>query len=175
MESISKVALFFIVAVIFIAFFLPWVSIESPAAGKISEILTGKKQGGFYSISGYQVPILANSKESKLIITVIKLFSPGIKDADKKSWLIWGVPGLAVVMTILLLIWDKNKWLQLAFGIIGVAIFAVATLKILTTNLDKMVLKVSIVYGLWALLIGYLLLGGVCLLNFTSLLKRENK
>ena len=171
MASISKVALFLIVGAIFISFFLPWVSVESPAAGKISEILTGKKQGAFYSISGYQVPILANSSESKLVISVIKLFNPGIKDADKKSWLIWAVPGLAVVMLALLWFWGRNKWLQLALGIIGVAIFAVATFKILTTNLDKMVLRVSIVYGLWALLTGYLLLGSVCLFNFVSLLK----
>jgi hypothetical protein len=175
MGAISKIVIFIIVGVIFIAFFLPWVSVESPAAGKISELLTGKTQGGFYSISGYQVPIMANSKESKLIIAVIKLFNPGIKDADKKSWLIWLVPGLSVIMLILLLVWGSNKWLQLALGVIGVAIFAVAALKILTTNLDKVILKVSISYGLWVLLIGYLLLGGVCLLNFGSLLKAKNK
>jgi hypothetical protein len=173
MGFVSKVAVCLIVLVIFISFFLPWVSVESPAASKISEILTGKKQGGFYSISGFQVPILANSKESRLIITVIKLFNPGIKDADKKSWFIWAVPGLAIAMLILLLIWGRNRWLELALGIIGVAIFGVATFKILTTNLDKLVLKVSIVYGLWALLIGYLLLGCVCLLNYTGLLKRK--
>lgn len=173
MGFISKVAVFLIVLVIFVAFFLPWVSVESPAASKVSEILTGKKQGGFYSISGFQVPILANSKESKLIITVIKLFNPGIKDADKKSWLIWGVPGLAVAMLVLLLVWGRNKWLELAIGIIGVAIFGVAAFKILTTNLDKLILKVSIVYGLWALLIGYLLLGCVCLVNFAGLAKKK--
>jgi hypothetical protein len=169
----SKVAVCAIVLLIFVSFFLPWISVESPAAGKISEILTGKKQGGFYSISGFQVPILANSKESRLIISVIKLFNPGITDADKKSWLIWAVPGLAVAMLILVLIWGRNKWLELTLGIIGVAIFGVAAFKILTTNLDKLILKVTIVYGLWALLIGYLLLGCVCLLNFAGLLKRK--
>lgn len=175
MKGISKVAILLIVGLIFIAFFMPWISVESPAASKVSEFLTGKKQGGFYSISGYQVPILANSKESRLTISVIKLFNPGITDADKKSWLIWAVPGLSVVMMILLLVWGRNKWLQLALGIIGVAIFGVATFKILTTNLDKLVLKVSIVYGLWLLLIGYLLLGSVCLLNFAGLPKGKNK
>ena len=175
MGFVSKVAIFLIVMVIFIAFFLPWVSVESPAAGKISEILTGKKQGGFYSVSGFQVPILANSSESKLIITVIKLFNPGIKDADKKSWLIWAVPGLAVIMLMLLWLWGNNRWLLLVLGISGVAIFGAATFKILTTNLDKLVLKVTIVYGLWALLTGYLLLGGICLFNLIKLPSGKGK
>ena len=175
MQAISKVIIFIIVGIIFIGFLLPWVSVESPAAGKISELLTGKKQGEFYSISGFQVPILANSKESKLMISIIKLFNPGIKDADKKSWLIWLVPGLALLMLIALLVWGNNKWLQLAFGILGVVIFAGATFKILTTNLDKVILKVSISYGLWTLLVGYLLLGCVSLLNFTTLLKTKAK
>ena len=173
MGFISKIAVCAIVVLIFVSFFLPWVSVESPAASKVSEFLTGKKQGGFYSISGYQVPILANSKESKLMISIIKLFNPGIKDADKKSWLIWAVPGLAVAMLILLFIWGRNKWLELAIGIMGVAIFGVAVFQILTTNLDKLILKVSIVYGLWALLIGYLLLGCVCLVNFAGLVKKK--
>ncbi len=175
MGAISKIAIFLLVAAIFIAFFLPWVFVESPVAGGISKVLTGKKQSSLYSISGYQVPILANGSESKLMISIIQLFNPGVKDADKKSWLIWAVPGLSVVMLLLLWLWGNNRWLLLALGIIGLAMFGVATFKILTTNLDKLVLKINIAYGLWALLAGYLLLGGVCLLNLIRLPSGKGK
>jgi hypothetical protein len=66
---------------------------------------------------------------------------------------------------------EKNKWVSLGFGIVGVLIFAVATFKILTTNLDKLVMRVTIGYGLWLLLVGYLGIGLVCLGNFIPLLK----
>ena len=175
MGIISKVAIVIIVAAIFASFFLPWVSVGSPVAGGINKLLAGKNDSSFYSISGFQVPIMANGRESKLMISIIQLFNPGVKDADQKSWLIWVVPGLAVAILILLWLWGKNKWLHVVLGIIAVAIFGVATFKILTTDLNKLILKVSIAFGLWSLLVGYLLLGGVCLLNFVTFINRKNK
>jgi hypothetical protein len=175
MGQISKIAIFLLVVLIFVSFFLPWINVGSPLAGGISKVLTGKKQADFYSISGFQVPILANGSESRLIISVIQLFNLGVKDADKKSWLIWAMPGLAVIMLMLLWLWGNNRWLLLVLGIMGVAIFGVATFKILTTNLDKLVLKVTIAYGLWALLTGYLLLGGICLSNLIKLPSGKGK
>ena len=42
-----------LVAVIVIAFFLPWVTVESGQVGAISKLLTGKKQSTIDRISGF--------------------------------------------------------------------------------------------------------------------------
>jgi len=173
MAAAQKVIMIILVAVIFISFFLPWIKVESPAVGTISKILTGKEQAVISGISGYAVPVLANSEESRFMISVIKIFNPGITNADKKSYLIWVVPGLAVLILVIKLFLDKNKWVNLIFGLIGSLIFFVAVYKLNTTDLDKLVLKVSIAPGLWLILVGYLGIGLLCLTNFVYLLRKK--
>ena len=152
-----------LVLVIVLSFFLPWVQVESKAVGTVSKILTGERQTLISSISGFRVPILANSPDARLMTSVIKIFNPDIKDADKKSYLIWSVPFLAVIMFVVGYIFGKNRWVNLVFGIIGTAIFLVAFYKIKTTDLDKLVLNVSIGSGLWLSLWAYL---GIGILGF---------
>ena len=171
MKQIQRIVMFVLVAVIFISFFLPWIKVESPAVGTISKILTGKEQAVISGISGYAVPVLANSEESRFMISVIKIFNPGIQNADKKSYLIWVVPLLALIMLVVKLFLDKNKWINLAIGLIGSLIFLVAVYKLNTTDLDKLVLKVSITPGLWLILLAYLGIGLLCLADFVYLLK----
>lgn len=66
-----------------------------------------------------------------------------------------------------------NKWVGLAIGIVGIAIFAFATFKITTTDLDKLVLKVNIGYGLWLTLVGYLGIGILQVAEFLQLNKSD--
>jgi hypothetical protein len=168
----SKVALCVLAMLIVVSFFLPWVVLESGVVGGVTKILTGERKAALQSISGFQVPVLANSAESRLTISVIELFNPGIKNADKKSYLIWVVPLLAVLICASFLFFGKNKWVSLICGIVGMAVFAVAVFKIKTTNLDKLVVKVAIGYGLWLVLYAYLGMGVVSLANFFALKKK---
>lgn len=151
------------------SFFLPWVSIDSRVAGGISKLISGTKQASLKTISGFQVPILANGPDAKLMVTIIKIFNPTITDADKKSWLIYGIPGLAIALFVLVLFLGENKWVNLGLGILGIIIFAVATFKIKTTNLDKLVLNVVIAPGLWTILWSYFGIGIVNLFRFSKL------
>ena len=162
-------------ALIAVAFFLPWASVDSQAVGKISKFISGKEQVVIQTISGFKVPILANSSDARLMISIIKLFNPGITDADKKSYLIWGVPGLAVIILLVSLFLGKNKWVNLAYGLIGILIFAVAVYKIKTTDLDKIILNVNIESGLWLTFWGYLGIGLLGFLRFAQLLSKSKK
>lgn len=146
-------------AVIFISFFLPWVHAESQMIGSVTKVLTGKRQAEITNISGFNVPILANGPDARLIISIIQIFNPGVTDADKKSWLIWGVPLLAVAIFAAGIRLDQNKWYNLAIAIIGILVFLVGVYKIKTTDLDKLVLNARIGIGLWLTLYGYLGLG----------------
>ena len=127
---------------------------------------------GSFFVSGFKVPILANSEESRFMITVIKIFEPKITNADKKSFLIWGVPLLAVIIYLVSNALKTNKWIRLGFGALGIMIFVGATYKIITTDLDKMVMKVNIGYGLWLILFGYL---GIGILQIIDFLKLKNQ
>ena len=174
MDKVSKAGLAILSAFIFISFFLPWVGVESVVTGGISKVF-GKEAKPITTISGFKVPIMANGSESKLMITIIKLFNPGVKEADKKSYLIWFVPGLSVILLAVIWFLGRNKWANLAVGLLGVILFAGATFKILTTDLDKAVVKVDIMYGLWLTLVGYLFIGILCFANFALLLKPAKK
>jgi hypothetical protein len=173
MAGVQKTVLLVLVALIVVSFFMPWISVKSEAVGGITKVLTGKKQSQMASISAFQVPVLANSEESRFMISVIKIFSPNIKDADKKSFLIWVVPSLAVLILAVKSILKNNKWADLTIGIIGCVIFSVAFFKIQTTDLDKLVLKVVIAYGLWITLLAYLGIGLLSLGSFLKLLKSK--
>ena len=171
MNRYNKIIMFVLAAIIFISFFLPWIEVESVVKGGVTKVLTGESQASFLAISGFQVPIIANGPESRLMISIIKLFNPGITNADKKSYLIWAIPGLAVVISAIFLFLEKNKWMNLAVAIIGISIFFVSVFKIMTTNLDKLVLKVNIAIGLWLIFFAYLGMGLLCLVNLISLFK----
>ena len=160
-----------LVSIIFISFFLPWVSVESEAVSGFSKVLTGKKQSVLDTISGYDVPVLANGDESRFMISIIKIFKPDIKDADKKSYLIWLVPFFSLLLFWLKQKFPRNKWVGLGVGLIGALIFVVAVWKITTTDLDKLVLKISIGYGLWLILLAYLGIGILELWAFIKSLK----
>jgi len=144
MSKLYNIVILILAILIIIAFFMPWVSVKSEQVGMFAKILTGKNQDVVDNISAFQVPIMANSSDARLMISVIKIFNPDIKDIDKKSFLIWVIPILAVVIFIVSYFFGKNKWANLIVGIIGAAIFIVAAYKIKTTDLDKLVLKVEI-------------------------------
>ena len=190
MQKVYIFTMLILVGVIVISFFLPWISVESEPIDLITKpvdliakpldfitnTLTGETEsktessGTFFSISAFKVPILANSAEVRLMISIIKIFNPGIQGADKKSYLIWSIPGLAVIIFVMSLFLSRNRWFNLAVGILGITIFSVAAFKITTTNLDKLVLKVTIDQGLWLTLYGFLGMGILCALRFVQIL-----
>jgi hypothetical protein len=163
--------MFISAVVIIVSFFLPWINVESGQVGAFSKILTGKSQATIDSISGFRIPILANSADARLMISIIKIINPNITDADKKSFLVWAIPVLAAVIFLLSLYFGKNRFLNLAFGLIGCAIFFVALYKIKTTDLDKLVLNVKIATGLWLILYSYLAIG---VLGFIAFVRKKS-
>lgn len=175
MNRMTNIIILAMAILIFVSFFLPWVDVQSQAIGKLTKVLRGEQKSSMQKISGFQVPVLANSPDSKLMISLIQLFNPGVKDADKKSYLIWGIPILALMIAIANYIWGRNKWFCLAMAILGIAIFAVAVFKIKTTDLDKGILNVQIAGGLWLTLSGYLGIGLCGLANFLTALRAKDQ
>jgi len=166
MGKLYRLLMMLFVVLIVIGFFLPWVNIESKQVGSVTKLLTGKRQEIIHSISGFDIPTMANSEDARLIISIAKIIKPDIQGVDKKSYLVWSVPILALMILLLVFLWGKNRWLSLLYGIIGLAIFFIAVFKIKTTDLDKLVLQVRIAHGLWLILWSYLAIGIMAMGNF---------
>jgi hypothetical protein len=166
MNRTCNIAVLVFAAVICASFFLPWVSVNSRVAGGVTRLFRGRTDSSLKKISGAQVPVLANGPDAKLMIGIIKLFNPAVTDADKKSWLIWAIPGLSVLLALLACFLGDHKWVNLGMGLLGAAIFSVAASKLLTTNLDKFFMNVVIMPGLWLVLWSYLGIGLVSLFRF---------
>lgn len=169
----NNLGILFFAILIFIAFFLPWIHVESKVVGGITKVLTGKSQTEISKISGFTIPILANSQDARFAISVIKIFNPKVANVDKKIWLIWAVPLFAVIVFLLSLFLGKSRLFNLLIFLIGVMIFVVGSYKIKTTDLDKLVLNARIGPGLWLTLWGYLGLGLMGLKNLLRLLVKK--
>ena len=176
-KKIDNLVITVLTVVIIAAFFLPWVSVHSAPIAGMTKLLTGKQEvAPIDNIALFEVPIMANGDDSRLIISIVKIFKPSVGDIHIKSWGVWGIPFLAVIMAFALSALKGaswKKWLCLAFGIIGCAIFAVGAFKIKTTDLDKLILQITMGPGLWITLWAYLGIGLACLYDFAMVLKKK--
>jgi hypothetical protein len=159
MAKLFGLAALALAAVVVIAFFLPWAHVESQEVGMISKMLTGKAQANIASVSGFGIPRMANSDDSRLAISVIKIFAPNVTDADKKSYLVWLMPILAIAAGIGLAAFGNNKWVSLAIAVVCSLVFVLGVYKIASTDMNKLILNVKIGAGLWLTLYGYLGIG----------------
>jgi hypothetical protein len=169
MLKLSNLIAAVLAIVIVISFFLPWAHVESQAVGVFSKMLVGKAQTSIASVSGFSIPRMANSEDSRLAISVIKIFNPDVTNADKKSYLIWLVPIFAVIAAMVFFFLGSNKWVNLVLGVICVLIFALDMYKISTTELDKLVLNIRIGAGLWTTIWAFLGMGLVGIASFIGL------
>lgn len=172
MSKLYNMAMLALAVLVMIAFFIPWVAVKSEQVGIVSKVLTGKKQAVIDNISAFQVPILANGPDARLMLSVIKIFNPNVKDADKKSFLIWGIPFLAVIIFIVSYFFGNNKWVNIIIGVLGAFIFVVVSYKIKITNLNKLVLNIEMRPGLWLTLWSFLLMGILGFTRFASLFRK---
>jgi len=175
MNKITDKILLVTVICICISFFLPWINVMSAPMSGLTKLIAGKAAGPIDSISGFDVPILANGPDSRLMISIVQIFNPSVKHADKKSWGIWGIPLLAIAIFLVLRFVKNPKWFYLVFGILGCLIFCGVVFKLKTTDLDKMVLQIKLAFGLWLWLWAYLCLGLVCLYHFYLSIKNPAK
>ncbi len=158
MDTILKFLISILSIIVIISFFLPWISIEQAQSSKFSNLITGEKQNSF-DIKGFDIPKIANSKNAHLIINIANLLKPGIKNIDKKSYLVWSIPLLALIILIITLGTIPSRWLNFLLGLIAITISCILIYKIKTTDFNKLVLQIKINRGLWYIIWAYLGIG----------------
>ena len=173
MEKGIKIAIFVLATVIILSFFLPWAHVQSNQVGLFTKVLTGQRQKNVASISGLQVPMMANGNGARLISSIAKIFYPTMKNIGLKSFAVVLIPLLAIIIGALNYFYEKYPWVNLGIAIVGVLIFLVATIKLATTDLDKLVLQIKIGFGMWTILISYLAIGVLAGLRYAAVLKHK--
>lgn len=173
--KVYQIAVAVLVAIIVVSFFLPWVSVESQAAGILGKIFSDKKTVSVEHFSGFRIPLVANSEDAKLITAVVHLFYPKMQDVGEKSKLVWVMPIGALILLCLVYLLGDKKTVNLALVCIGLAVFFAGIFKIFTTDLDKVVFKVVIGIGMWLTLCGYGAIGLASLAQYIGAGFAKNK
>lgn len=170
--------------VIILSFFMPWAKL-SASVTKVSKELTdraGKAAGGTFgerftrelsrvteaignvggdieiktSVSGYDIPSMANKKSSKVAISLTQGLLKDTRDLDKKAALVFLLPIFAVVCAALAVIGLKNKLSVILMLIISGGISLGGLYRLKTLDLASLPVDITIEKGLWQTLYAYL-------------------
>jgi len=174
-DKLYKFMMFIFSASVIVSFFLPWVSVNTQPIGKVATVLTPENGSSFTKISGFRIPIVANSCDSRLIVNIVKIFKPSMQDVEKKIWFVWFVPILAWLIFILTSRFSNSKLMGLICTVIGFGIFLFAFYKIETANLENVVLRIKIEQGFWFTIWAYLGIGILGFLRFKALSFRKKR
>lgn len=145
--------------VVAVCFFQPWVSVEMKAVSALNHLFGNKGRTEMTVISGYDIPRMANTQSSRLLINIVQQFNADAKDADKKSYLVWLVPALPFVLLGATWLARRRRAWAAAPALIFLGAFGGALYGIFTTELDGLATAVHIKPGLWVLLYAYLAAG----------------
>jgi len=185
MKKIALAGLVVLAAIVIVSsFFMPWAKL-SASVTKVSKELTGragKAAGGPFgekftrelsritdaignvggnveiktSVSGYDIPSMANKKSSKVAISLAQGLLKDAKDLDKKAALVFLLPIFAVVCAALAVIGLKNKLSIILMLIISGGISLGGLYRLKTLDLASLPVDITIEKGLWQTLYAYL-------------------
>ncbi len=195
MKKMIFSGLIIVCAVVIIAsFFMPWArasvnatkvakNMANSANGKLQDTpFGGKFVRGFdqatnaigdlgdievkTTVSGYDIPTMINKKSSQAAIQLVQMLSKDAKDVDKKSKLVYLLPLFALICIVLAIIGLRYKVSVIAAALIGGAIGIGGLYELISTDLSKLPIQISILNGLWQTMYGYLL---ICILSIAWL------
>ena len=99
-------------------------------------------------VSGADIPRLAHQHEMKVALALAEMFT-GERELGAKSWLVYLMPGLAVVFGLLVTWGPRRRVLGLIVGAVSVALAGVLWWKFSTTNANTLLVAIAIGPGLW--------------------------
>ena len=178
------------IAVILVAFFLPWVELQvrepallqqvrhavpgQPLLGQVTKQLgriTAEVRRGAEvvvgelpsladiprTISGVQIPPLANQPKMKALIALTAIVSRDAERVGTKSYAVYVLPGVALLCGILLTLAGRRP-VTVAVALVCAAIAGIGARTLLTTPLPHEIVTVTLGRGLFLSLGGYAVL-----------------
>jgi len=110
------------------------------------------------AVSGYDIPTLINKKSSQVAIAIASTMFKDAKDLDKKSMLVYLLPIFALVCVGLGILGLKNKIAVMVMTVLGGAIAIGGLYNMMTIDLSKLPIQITIEQGLWQTMYAYLLI-----------------
>ena len=108
-----------------------------------------------HEVSGIQIPQLANQPDAKVAAAVIELLMNERQHVGAKSYLVYVLPGLALLAALLLTFLGSVLAVSLGAALLCAAVAGVGFWKLLTTNTTALFIAITIGPGLWLSLWGY--------------------
>lgn len=159
----GKINLGFILALglLIWAFFLPWMQVEASFFNKLANITSGRQKMVVHSLSGFDIPTVANSKDAKAVTQISQIFVKSSGKIGIKSYAVYVVPLWGILM-FWIFVWAENKpWGNLLIALFSWGFSGFLAMKILLTNMDLILAKINFSYGFW-LSIGAIAFMGLC-------------
>jgi len=170
--------------VIVVSFFLPWARVSVSALGVSEKLiqdaestlkdapLAGKVVGkldkitGVLSsfgdisvktqVSGYNIPVLVNNKTSKVAISIAQIMFKSAEKLDLKSLLVYLLPLLGILCAVASFLGREKKLYVIAMLAVAGLVSTVGLYNLYTTNIANIMVKVTIMKGLWLTMYGFL-------------------
>ncbi|MCX5665818.1 MAG: hypothetical protein NT036_02050 [Candidatus Omnitrophica bacterium] len=191
MRKVILLSLVVICAVaIVLGFFMPWAR-ASASATKVANSLAKSASGGMLEnspfagnfirgldkttnkisemgdfrikivVSGYDIPTLINKKNSQIAISIASVMFKDAKDLDKKSMLVYLLPLFALLCVGLAIVGLKNKIAVMVMTVLSGGIAIGGLYNLMTIDLSKLPVQISIEYGLWQTMYAYLIISAI--------------
>ena len=106
-------------------------------------------------VSGIQIPQLANQPNAKVATALIELLMNERQHIGAKSYLVYVLPGVALLAALLLTFLGSVLAVSLGAALLCAAVAGVGFWKLLTTNTTALFIAITIGPGLWMSLWGY--------------------
>lgn len=113
-------------------------------------------------VSGADIPRLARQQDVKVALALAEMLT-GEREFGAKTWLVYLVPGLALVVGVLLTLGGQWRLVCAAAGVFCVGIAGFASWKLSTTPTDALLVAITIGPGLWLSCWAYAGLGAAAL------------
>lgn len=107
-------------------------------------------------VSGYEIPVLVNRKDSKTAISLAQVFTPDAENLGKKVLLVYLLPLMALLCIAFTVLGLKNELFVILIAIISGTISLGGLFKVSTANIQNNVVQITLERGLWQTLYGYL-------------------
>lgn len=142
-------------AAVVVCFFLPWIVVQAKPVAVFNELLGTERVASTLVIRGAEVPRMVDGPSQRLLIQVVGMFFGPVANLDRKSYLVWCAPILAVL--VLIASWTyRGEWFASAMlGLLCGAIAVGVTGKILLTDLDGRLIRVLICRALWVTVLAF--------------------
>ena len=124
-------------------------------------------------VSGIQIPQLANQSNAKVATALIELLMNERQHIGVKSYLVYALPGAALLAALLLTFLGSVLAVSLGAALLCAAVAGVGFWKLLTTNTTALFIAITIGPGLWMSLWGYVAIAAGSLLNTLARVRKS--